>query len=763
MTRRTRLLSEASALALTAGLALAMAATVQAQVATPAAPSPAPQSLAPQSLAPQSLAPEGTVLTLPQVSVEGQQPANTLRRETGIARLPGTLQDTPQTINVVPREVLEQQNVTTLEQALRNVPGITSSIGEGNGGVNGDALRIRGFFAQNDVYVDGLRDFGSYTRDAFNYESVAVLKGPSGTTFGQSTAGGAVNVTTRLPHLGNSYSASATGGMGPFYRGTVDINQQVGDTSAVRLSLMGQRSEVVGRDEVESRRWGIAPSFALGLGTDTTFTFDYLHFEDNRVPDYGVPLATAPGRSVARPVTEYGVRRGNWYGFDLDRDDVVVDRATARLRHQANDWLTLYNDTRFTFVTRDFAASPLSCDANCNSNLFDGNPRTIPTVTAGGGGNPFHQETIAIQNVTTAQARFTTGALRHEATVGIDAWIQSDERTGSTYNRSRSAVSLLDPSHSAAGYTVVPGTGANVRETDQRHLGAFLTERVWLTPQLSLIGGLRISNYDVDYKTYGASTAPTTVSSNDTFIDPRASIVFEPTPSQTYYFSYGTSTTPPGSFITTQPATFNAANSTLEPERNRIFEIGARTSLLNDRLGLYGALFHSEKGNATETDPLTGTITQSGDEQRIQGVELGVTGRITPDWTVNANYTYLDSETTKSTTAANRGGRVPYVAEHAASLWSTYEAFRDTPYNLTLGGGVTYRGQAFLNAANTAEVPANFTVDALVSHRFGEQNRWRASVNGYNLTNELNYDGLFGNRVVPAAGRTVLFTLAVTY
>jgi catecholate siderophore receptor len=753
MTHRSRLLSEASALALIAGLGVALATAAPAQVPAQV-PAQAPAQQAPEA---QTLAP---MLTLPQVSVEGQQPANTLRRETGIARLPGTLQDTPQTINVVPREVLEQQNVTTLEQALRNVPGITSSIGEGNGGVNGDALRIRGFFAQNDVFVDGLRDFGSYTRDAFNYESVAVLKGPSGTTFGQSTAGGAVNVTTRVPHLGDSYAASATAGMGPFYRGTIDINRQVGDTAAVRLNVMGQRSEVVDRDGAESRRWGIAPSFAVGLGTDTTFTFDYLHFEDDRVPDYGVPVATAPGQRVARPVTEYGLRRGNWYGFELDRDDVVVDRATARFRHQANEWLTLYNDTRFTHVTRDFAASPPTCDATCGRAFFAGNRDA--RIGYSGGVSPFQQETTALQNVTTARAEFTTGPFRHELTAGFDAWVQSDERTGSAYNATRGN-SLFAPTASAGGIRMVPGSGANIRETEQHHLGAFATERVWLTPQLSLIGGVRVSNYDVEYTTRGGTAAPATVTANDTFIDPRASIVFEPTPSQTYYFSYATSTTPPGAFITTQPASFTAASSGLEPERNRIFEAGARVSLLENRLGLYGAMFHAKKGNATETDPLTGVVTQSGDEQRIQGIELGVTGRITPDWTVNANYTYLDSETRRSSNAANRGGRVPYVAEHAASLWSSYEAFRDTPYNLTLGGGVTYRSQAFLNAENTAEVPANFTLDALVSHRFGEGNRWRASVNGYNLTNELNYDGLFGNRAVPAAGRTVLFTLAVTY
>jgi catecholate siderophore receptor len=722
-----------------AGLAIAISGEAKAQTA-PAAAAP--------------------VIQLPTVDVEGQQPANTLQRGTGVARLPGTVQGTPQTINVVPREILEQQNVTSLDQALRNVPGITSSVGEGNGGVSGDQFRIRGFASQNDVYVDGMRDFGSYTRDAFNYDSVSVLKGPSATTFGQNTVGGAINVNTRTPRLGNSYTGSIAGGLGAYFRGTLDLNQQISPTSAVRLNLMGQYNEVVDRDRVQSGRFGIAPSIAFGLGTDTTLTVDYMHFEDRRTPDFGVPVVTAPGQTVGRPVTEYGVRRQNWYGIDNDRDNVTVDRVTARLQHTATDWLTLYNDTRFGFVTRDFAASPVACDGACSTQFFSSNPGAA-RVSYGGGVAPFRQETWGIQNITTAVARFTTGPLRHETTLGLDAWMQNDERTASRYGATRSN-SLLNPSHSNAGYPVLPGTGANVRETSQRHLGMFLTERMWLTPQLSLIGGFRLSNYDIDYKTYGNGQS-TRTSSNNTFIDPRASIVFEPTPNQTYYFSYATSTTPPGSFINTQPASFNTGNSSLDPERNRVFELGAKVSLLENRLGLYGALYRVEKGNAFVTDPVTGDITQSGDEQRNQGVELGVTGQITNDWTILANYTYMDSETTRSSTAGNVGKRVQFVPRHAAALWTTHEVLRDTPYHFTLGGGITYRSQAYLNAGNTAEVPSNFTLDALVSHDFGERRQWRVAVNGYNLTNELNYDSLFGNRVTPSAGRTVIFSLAATY
>jgi len=140
--------------------------------------------------------------------------ANALNRDTGLARLPGSVQDTPQTINVIPQEVLQQQAVTTLDQALRNVAGITMGVGEGGGSFNGDQFRIRGFDAKDDIYIDGLRDFGVYTRDSFNYESVQVLKGPSSLLFGRGTTGGGINVQSKIPLLEDFSAGTASGGSG---------------------------------------------------------------------------------------------------------------------------------------------------------------------------------------------------------------------------------------------------------------------------------------------------------------------------------------------------------------------------------------------------------------------------------------------------------------------------------------------------------------------------------------------------------------------
>ncbi len=167
---------------------------------------------------------------LPTIDVTGDQsgdsPDNTLQSNTGVSRL-GRVQDIPQTVTVINQQTLREQGVTTLDQALRNVPGVTVAIGEGNGGVNGDQFRIRGFQAKGDVYTDGLRDFGTYTRDSFAYEQIQVLKGPSSESFGVGTTGGAINNVMKNAKLGNFMDFEGTLGMGPLYRGVLDVNRQI--------------------------------------------------------------------------------------------------------------------------------------------------------------------------------------------------------------------------------------------------------------------------------------------------------------------------------------------------------------------------------------------------------------------------------------------------------------------------------------------------------------------------------------------------------
>lgn len=708
--------------------------------------------------------PAADTVALPQISVQGAQPENTLEGTTGLGRLPGRIQDQPQTIQIVPREVMQQQGVTTLGEALRNVPGITASIGEGNGGVNGDQLRIRGFNSQNDLYVDGMRDFGSFRRDAFTFEEVQALLGPSGVAFGSGAAGGVVNVTSRVPHLGNSLAGEVTGGMEWMLRATADANYQFSETGAFRINMLYQQQRLTDRHMPTGERWGIAPSVAFGLGTNTTLTLEYLYYRYDEPADAGVMFATRPGSTVGRPVTEYGVSRSTWYGSDhTDRDQATVNRVTARLQHRANDWLTVYNDTRLGITDKSYSFSVASCDATCAGNLFSG--AGIPQYSLSGGGSPYTTQTWGVQNITTGVARFNTWSLRHEATFGLDLWYEDFQRTTYSYTaasgRTAYRGNLFAPINDL-NFDYALSTSANAqRQNETTQAAVFASDRVWFTPEISVLAGLRWTRQQSDYTAYGGTNPVTSLNADNSFLDPRASLIWEPTPEYSLYFSYAQSTFAPGSNWSTQPGQASATNASLDPEQNTIYEVGGRASILGGRLGLTASVYQIEKNNATETDPATGTVFSTGDQQRIRGVDLGVTGRITPAWLINARYSYMNSETTSSTNAANVGQRVPYVPENSATLWTSYDLFQGTPWNVTIGGGVTWSGQTYVNAANTNEVPDNLSVDAFIQHRINDQLMVR--VNGYNLTDHRNYTQLFGNRAVLGAGRAVTATVGVTF
>jgi catecholate siderophore receptor len=702
---------------------------------------------------------------------------NALNAGTGLSRLPGRIQDTPQTINVVPREILEQQNVTTVEQALRNVPGVTLSVGEGNGGLNGDQFRIRGFQAKNDIYLDGLRDFGVYVRDSFNIENVQVIKGPSSETFGLGTTGGVINSTSKRSFLGNITAIDGTFGTGPLARTTVDVNRQIGDTTAIRLNGMFHDQDIVDRDNVESNRWGIAGSLGFGLGTDTTWFLNYFHQHTDRTPDYGVPTVRIPGTDRALPVTEFGVPRSTSYVRSTDRDVANVDLLTSLLTIKPTDWLTITNDTRLSFYDRAFSTTAAVC-----ADTTPPAPACVPTFFRGrnpvvgysaGGGPSYWQDAWGIQNVTTAVAKFNTGPLRHEVVTGLDVFYQNDERTNGQVLGTRPNQTLFNPIFAnTTGYAIVPNPN-NRREGEGTNVGVFASDRVWLTETFSILGGLRWDNFTSRYRNTVTTAGPTQGRFNPwqenetSFVSPKGSVIWEPTPDQTFYATYARSFSPPGQFIANSTNIEVPGSVKVEPEQNDLYEVGAKFSFLDQRLGFNASLFRIDKSNSADVDPVTGDIVYApidgGESRRVQGFELGLTGKVTDAWTVQLGYAHLDSEVLTSSTPTNVGNRVQGVAEHSAALWSTYDVTSlvgEMPGKLLVGGGITYDSGYYAASDNITWIPKTFSVDALISY---EYKNFRIALNGYNLTDELNYGSSFSTRAVPAAGRTVTLTIGARF
>ena len=228
--------------------------------------------------------------TLPKVSVEAAEPEETPKVDrVSSPKFTQDLIDTPQTIAVVSKEVLQQQGATTLSQALRNTPGVTFLLGENGNTATGDSIFMRGFDTQGSIFIDGIRDLGSVTRDTFNTEQVEIAKGPAGPDYGRGAASGYVNLASKVPTNESFNAGSASYGTADNARITGDINHRFeGSGTALRLNVMGQDGEVDGRDFIERKGWAVAPSLAFGLEGDTRSYFYLLHTEQDNIPDGGV-------------------------------------------------------------------------------------------------------------------------------------------------------------------------------------------------------------------------------------------------------------------------------------------------------------------------------------------------------------------------------------------------------------------------------------------------------------------------------------------
>jgi catecholate siderophore receptor len=770
------------------------------------------------------------------VSVSDQADKNGLNHAPPLASMPSTsIQDTPQAVNVIDSATMKQQAVTTLGDALRNVPGITIAIGEG-GTLAGDQFRIRGFDAKDDVYLDGLRDFGAYARDAFDYEEVQVLKGPSGLMFGRGTTGGAINTISKTPFLRDKYSAALEGGNGGHVRATADLNYAFSDTAAARLNLMYTDTGVVDRDFTHSTRWGIAPMIAFGLGTDTQWSLAYMHQHTDAHPDYGLTVAQRPGQLIAEPISEYGVPRNTNTQFNTDIDRNDADIVTVKWAHQAAPWLTLTNDTRaasyhryFQYTTVDtceFTALPGTGTSTnyCSAILFG---QATPTSAVGtadprtalgqiGGSGPYVQNSWGVQDIATAKADFHIGDFRNIAIAGFDLSFQNADRTIYAYrlptlaqynyplgdhsvNRRNIGISLYNPTHiPPTGYSVIYPMAANIAgssdtatsvETSSGQgtdLAFFATDRFYFTPEISVIGGVRVDRYSPTYSstvvgTVATGPQTTVAKSPQTLVNPRAALIYEPSEDQTYYFSYGKSSVPQGTSIVGSPTPITTANQALDPELSETLEIGAKKSFFDGALGLAGSIFNVLKSNALITDPATGTATvQSGERDRVQGFEFSATGQITEKWNVLASYTFLDSKVTSDNSCGGTpvvckrnpytiGTQVIFVPKNAFSLWSSYK-LDDLIPGLGIGGGVVY--QSKLYARNTiagtapsptglsriAVIPRTLEFDAVATYDI-EKYHFQFNVN--NISDELNYSQSFGNRGTPSAGRTFIASVGL--
>jgi catecholate siderophore receptor len=645
--------------------------------------------------------------------------------------------DITRSIAVVSKDVIQQQNATSLRDIVRNVPGITINAGEGGGGMPGDNFNVRGFSATNDIFVDGIRDLSGYARESFNLEQVEVIKGPNSSVTGRGSTGGSINMVSKIPSLRSERSGAISLGSAEQRRTTVDVNEPVKISGApgigVRMNAVYSEAGVAGNDVVRNENWGVAPSLSIGLGSPTQATVSYLRSEQDNIPSYGI-------ESFAGVPT---VNTRHFFGLrSLDFEHVSSSVTSLRLDHSFGSKAQLRNTTTRNASGVSRIVSPA-------------NP------TTGARAPKSHLvENENVTNQTTLNTSFKTGAVGHAINAGVEYTRENSMRGSFTIvNRTFPVIRDLNNPTADADFAsaITPTVTRRVRATS---IGGYAFENMSIGDKVELTGGLRWDSYEPEYLDSASLAQQTTTGFSPrktTSVNGNVSAAFKPTANGSIYASYGTSFNPATENLSNDAIN---ANSQLPPERSRNYEVGAKWNLFKQRLLSAVALFRTEKTNARTSDPANpglGTILAG--KQRVEGGEISLTGRVSERVSLLAGYSHLASEYVESLNPAQEGTSFTNVPKHSVNVWGTVNLTK----NLQVGGGGRYVDTRLLRLATATaaevSVPSYHTYDAVASYRFNST--LGLQLNLYNLSDKLYYDS--GRMWVPAAARSFSVTTSVKF
>ena len=658
--------------------------------------------------------------TLPPVQV--QDSAESFKAEAvSSPKFTQPLVDTPQTITVIKKEVLQEQGATTLTEALRNTSGITFQMGENGNTATGDAVTMRGYDAAGSIFVDGVRDVGSITRDMFNTEAVEVIKGPSGADIGRSAPTGYINLVSKVPQASNFIAGSVGFGTDSQKRATVDFNRVLNESGsmAFRLNAMIQDSGIPGRDDVKNKGWGIAPSIAFGLNTPTRVYVQYQHMNQRNRPDGGLPTTGLPGYYLAQLAARGGTGpqpdTSNYYGYLSDHDNVDADMLTARIEHDFSPTVKLTNITRWGRAKQDLVLTGVFSSGLLTPDIWNPIGWQTRVLPQGKG-----QRNEILTNQTNVTAELMTGSVKHTLTGGVEVVREQQDNTtmaavlnASNGVRSGSSYlaynSLYLPNVHRAFVPVLP-TGAT-SDGQVTTVAAYLFDTIKFNEQWQLTGGLRYEHYRTSYHNLaapaanGLRTVNAAQSASDNLLTGKIGLVYKPAPNGSIYAAYSTSATPPGSNFSFPSSTTaaNVNNLSMDPQKAKTIEVGTKWDVLDRRLSLAGAIFRTtNKNELARLDELTGEMEVYG-KSRVQGFELSAVGQITPAWQVIASFTHLNTKILEGTTS-NTGASFRWTPENSASLWTSYRF----PFGLTIGGGARYVSTQPRSTSNAAITPTTF-------------------------------------------------------
>jgi len=635
--------------------------------------------------------------------------------------------DLPQSVTVIPQELMKDQMMMSIGDVVRYVPGITAIQGENNR----DQLVIRGNSTSADFFLDGVRDDVQYYRDLYNLDRVEALKGPNAMMFGRGGGGGVVNRVTKEAGFAPVHEFTLLGGSYGNKRFTADLDQPLSDKVAIRLNAMYENSDSF-RKYVNLERHGINPTLTFAPGKQTKITLDYENFRDDRVADRGIP--SFQGRPVdVDASTYYGNPDQSHVGARVNLGSATVEQEAGRVTIRNRTTVGNYDRGYQNFVpgalTPDQRQVTLSAYNNATRRL-----------------NVFNQTDVTYS--------LEIGAVRHKFLAGAEVGRQLTDNFRNTGYFNNSATSILVPYTDTAIST--PVTFRQSATDADNHLktnvaATYVQDQIDLSRHFQVVAGLRFDHFDLQYHNNRTGENLRRI---DNLVSPRAGIVYKPVAALSVYTNYSVSYLPSSG---DQFSSLTTITQQVKPEKFNSYEVGAKWDV-SQSFSVTTDVYRLNRTITRSTDPNDPTrIVQTGN-QRTNGYELGLNGNLTRRWKVAGGYAYQDAFVTSATTAARAGAQVAQVPHHTFSIWNNYQILP----KLGAGLGILNRSNMFAAIDNTVRLPGYTRADAAVYYSLTERLRLQANLE--NLLDTQYYVNADGNtNISPGFARAVRAGLIVRF
>lgn len=691
-------------------------------------------------------------IQLQDVSVVGKAESDTqpvkgynAKKSRTATRTETELKDTPQSVSVVTQDVIKDQSIQSISEAVRYVPGVTASQGEGNR----DALNFRGAgVTTGDFYQDGVRDDIQTYRDLYNTDRIEVLRGANAMIFGRGGSGGVINRVTKEAGWDPVRELSLSYGAYNQKRGTIDIGNAINEVAAFRLNAVYEDSDSY-RGGVNLERYGVTPTLTIKPSDATKIVLSAEYFKDDRIGDRGMPSIGSGRRNRPYDIGDYSTFYGN---ARLSPNETETTAFNAMIEHAFDNGVTVRNRTRYADYDKYY------------QNVYaNGSVSASGRLALGAYRDDTQRENLI--NQTDVTYNLKAGGLEHKLLVGMELGTQDTRNSrispNGTNDNLTGTVSAEDPLFTG---TLNLNNRRINRKSETTNTAFYVQDQIILSPKWELVLGVRHDKFAVDYTDLPTTSNPTRNierNTTDNKLSPRAGLIFKPLENLSVYASYSQSFVPRAG---DQLTGLDATTTNLSPEKFINQEIGAKFDV-NPDLALTAAVYKLERENIAAVDPANVSQTILIDGQETTGVELGVTGKVTDKWSMFGGYAFQDAELTKTqrigSSTFSSGTELGQTPRHTFSLWNRYD------FNDTWGAaiGVISRSDMYaLTPTTTAStvLPGYTRVDAAVYGKLDKN--LRLQLNLENLTNkEYALSAHNNNNIVPGSPLTARATLIYNF